>query len=147
MLYLGLDVHGKSTVFCLLDANGNTMETGSVSTTALALAELAQRLSVADTLLAGQEVGTMCHFVHDVFTALGVKILSFNAQLLRVITSSRKKTDKRDAFWIAKCLQTGMMPHPVYIPDGDIRKLRSQLAMRANLAAEKKRWLLRARSQ
>jgi transposase len=88
----------------------------------------------------------MCHFVHDVFTAAGVKILSFNAQELKVIASSRKKTDKRDSFWIAKCLQTGMTPHPVYIPDGDVRQLRSQLAVRANLSAERTRWLLWARS-
>ncbi|HRI70653.1 MAG TPA: IS110 family transposase [Polyangium sp.] len=147
MRYLGMDVHGKATVFCLLDADGKTVETGSVRTTAPALSDLAQRLSKNDTLVAAQEVGTMCQFVHDVFTAAGVKILSFNAQQLRVIASSRKKTDKRDSFWIAKCLQTDMMPHPVYIPDGDIRKLRSQLAIRANLTGERKRWLLRARSQ
>src|SRR6185369_2955083 len=83
---------------------------------------------------------------HDIFTALGVRILSFNAQQLRVIASSRKKTDKRDAFWIAKCLQTGMMPHPVHIPTADVRRLRSLLAQRTSIALERKRWLLRARA-
>lgn len=146
MRYIGLDVHGKATVFCVLDDAGNKVETGSVPTTAPALTDLANRIAAGETLVAAQEVGTMCHFVHDVFTAAGVKILSFNAQQLRMIASSRKKTDKRDAFWIAKCLQTGMMPHPVYIPDGDIRRLRSQLTQRANLASEKRRWVLRARS-
>ena len=53
-----------------------------------------------------QEVGRLCHFVHDTVTAAGVKILSFNAQHLRMIASSRKKTDHRDAYWIAKALQT-----------------------------------------
>ena len=36
--------------------------------------------------------------------------MSFNAHHLRMIASSRKKTDKRAAYWIAKCLQTGMTP-------------------------------------
>src|SRR5262249_1301759 len=134
------------TVYCLLDAAGNVVEKGSVPTTALDLGALVSRLSKDDELLAGQEVGTMTHFVHDTVTEAGVKILSFNAQQLGVIASSRKKTDKRDAYWIAKCLQTGMMPHPVYIPTSEVRRLRSLLAQRTSIGAERKRWLLRARS-
>jgi transposase len=144
--YCGMDVHGKATVYCLLDAQGNVIEKGSVPTTVVDLSELGRRLSQDEAVLAGQEVGTMCHFVHDIFTALEIRILSFNAAQLRVIASSRKKTDKRDAFWLAKCLQTGMMPHPVYIPTAEVRRLRSLLAQRSSLAVERKRWLLRARS-
>jgi hypothetical protein len=29
--------------------------------------------------------------------------------------SSQQKTDCRDAYWIAKALQTGMTPHPVTV--------------------------------
>jgi transposase len=141
-----MDVHGNATVFCLLDAGGSILSTGSVATTALDLADLVRRLSQGEEVLAGQEVGTMSQFVHDTLTAAGIKILSFNAQQLRLIASSRKKTDKRDAYWIAKCLQTGMMPHPVYIPTPAVRRLRSLLAQRTSIAAERKRWLLRARS-
>jgi transposase len=146
MRYLGMDIHGKATVYCLLDAAGNVVDRGSVPTTVLELSELGRRLSRDEEILAGQEVGTMCHFVHDIFTELGIRILSFNAQQLRMIASSRKKTDKRDAFWIAKCLQTGMMPPPVHIPTAEVRRLRSLLAQRRSLAAERKRWLVRARS-
>ena len=100
----------------------------------------------SDELVCGQEVGTMCHFVHDIVTTAGAKILSFNAQHLRMIASSRKKTDKRDAYWITKCLQSGMMPHPVPIPTTEVRRLRSLLAQRRAIASERKRWMLRARS-
>jgi hypothetical protein len=34
---------------------------------------------------------------------------------MRRIAASWKTTDRRDAYWIAKTLQTGMRPHPVYI--------------------------------
>jgi len=63
-----------------------------------------------------------------------------------MIATSPKKTDKRDAYWIAKCLRTGMMPHPGHIPTTEARRLRSLLAQRRALASERKRWLLRARS-
>ena len=146
MHYLGLDVHTKSTTWCLLDAAGERTGHGKAETTAPALTALVQNLSSVDELLAGQEVGTMSHFVHDIVSGAGVKLLSFNAQHLRIIASSRKKTDRRDAFWIAKSLQTGMYPHPVYIPPPPIRRLRSLLAQRESILREHKRWRVRARS-
>lgn len=146
MKYPGMNMHGKATVYCLLDAQGQVVERGEIATTALELTELARRLMSSDELVCGQEVGMMCHFVHDIVTTAGAKILSFNAQHLRMIASSRKKTDKRDAYWITKCLQSGMMPHPVPIPTTEVRRLRSLLAQRRAIASERKRWMLRARS-
>jgi transposase len=146
MRYLGIDVHVKTSVWCLLDAEGELVERGKTPTTAPDLRCLVRRLSMEDELLVGQEVGRLCHFVHDTVTAMGVRILSFNAHHLRMICSSRKKTDKRDSYWIAKCLQSGMMPHPVYIPNGEVRLLRALIARRRSLVIERRRWLARARS-
>jgi transposase len=146
MRYLGLDVHSTATVYCVLDAGGAVVERGSIATTAAALGELVRRLSTTDELMAAQEVGTQCHFVHDAVSGAGARILSFNAAQLRMIAASRKKTDKRDAFWIAKALQTGMTPHPVHVPSAEVRNLRSLLHQRQALVLERKRWLLRARS-
>jgi len=146
MRYLGIDVHVQSSVWCLLDSSGTLVERGKTPTTSLELTGLVRRLSAEEELLVGQEVGKLCHFVHDALTAAGVKILSFNAHHLRMIASSRKKTDRRDAFWIAKALQTGMMPHPVYIPTGEVREMRALLSRRSALVEEHKRWLSRARS-
>ena len=146
MKYLGIDVHVQSSVWCVLGQDGKVVERGKIPTTATELTSLVKRLSAQDELLVGQEVGKLCHFVHDTMTAAGVRILSFNAHHLRMIASSRKKTDHRDAYWIAKALQTGMMPHPVYIPTGDVRTLRALMSQREALVTEHKRWLSRARS-
>lgn len=146
MRYLGLDVHAKATVFELVDGAGAVLDVGRIPTTASGLAVLVRRLSRVDDVVAGQEVGGMTYYVHDGLTGLGVKVLSFNAQQLRMICSSRKKTDRRDAHWIAKALQTGMTPHPVYVPDVSVRQLRSLLSQREAVAGERRRWLLRARS-
>lgn len=146
MRYIGLDVHVTATVWCLLDEAGEVVGRGKTPTTAPALTALVRRVGDNHELLIGQEVGTMSYFVHDVVTAAGVKLLSFNAHQLRMIASSRKKTDKRDAYWIAKALQTGMMPHPVYIPSGEVRRLRQLLSQRESLNRDRMRWLLRART-
>ena len=144
MRYLGLDVHSKTTVASLLDATGTEVRTATIPTTLPALQALVGQMRLADDLLVGHEVGGLSHFVHDVVAATGTRILAFSPHQLRMITASRKKTDRRDAFWIAKTLQTGMMPHPVHIPTGEIRELRSLLALRRALVAQRKEWLIRA---
>ena len=73
-------------------------------------------------------------------------IQAFNANHLRMIAASRKKTDKRDSYWIARALQTGMTPHPVYIPSGEVRQLRRLLARRRMVMRDRKRWQYRARA-
>ena len=146
MKYLGIDVHSRASVWCLLDESGEIVRQGRVVTTADGLAALVQEVGEGGELVAGQEVGTQAYFVHDVLASCGVKLLSFNAQQLRMIASSRKKTDRRDAWWIARALQTGMYPRPVYLPTGRIRLLRGLLSQRDAVLRERGRWVLRARS-
>lgn len=146
MRYLGMDVHAKSTVWCLVDEHGEVLREGRVATTGPALAALVRELRQEGELRAGQEVGMLTYLVHDTVTAAGATILSFNAYQLRMIAASRKKTDRRDAYWIAKALQSGMYPHPVYVPTGEIRELRAVLSRRRALHADYQRWRYRARA-
>lgn len=146
MRYVGMDVHAKVTVWCLLEAQGEVVREGRTPTTAPALAALMRELSQEGEVLAGQEVGTLTYLVHDAVTAAGTTLLSFNAQHLRMIAASRKKTDRRDAYWIAKALQSGMYPHPVYVPTGEIRELRALLSQRRVLHTDYNRWRHRART-
>lgn len=81
----------------------------------------------------------MSHLVHDTLSAIQTKVLSFNAAQLRVIAASHKKTDRRDAFWIAKALASGMYPHTVCVPTGEIRELRALLTRRWMLQTERNR--------
>src|SRR5439155_13247070 len=115
-------------------------------TTAPALTALMRELAAEGEVLAGQEVGTLTYLVHDAVTAAGTTILSFNAHQLRIIAASRKKTHRRDAYWIAKALQSGMYPHPVYVPSGEIRDLRALLSQRRVLHADYQSWRYRARA-
>jgi transposase len=145
MQYLGIDVHSQASVWCLLGEDGEIRARGKVETTAPALGELVSELAKQDRLRVGQEVGTMAYLVNDAVAGAGVEILSFNAYQLRMIASSRKKTDRRDAYWIARALQTGMYPHPVYLPTGAIRELRALLSRRRMIQGERNRWQVRAR--
>ena len=146
MNYLGIDVHTGTSVWCLIDEEGEIRGRGRVETTVPALDGLVAELSGEEDLRVGQEVGTMAYLVHDAIAGAGVEILSFNAHQLRMISASRKKTDRRDAYWIARALQTGMHPHPVYIPRGEVRELRALLTRRRMIQVDRNRWQYRARS-
>jgi len=95
--YLGIDVHSQASVWCLLDEAGEVRARGKVETSVPALGELVVELSKEDALRVGQEVGTMAYLVHDAVAGAGSEILSFNAHQLRMIASSRKKTELRQA--------------------------------------------------
>lgn len=94
---LGIDVHSAASIWCLLDQDGEPINTGRSDTTFEALKNLATTLRSRGELVAGQELGTQAYLVLDAFTHAGVEIQSFNAAHLRMIAASRKKTDKRDA--------------------------------------------------
>ena len=145
MRYLGLDVHSKSTVWSLHDSQGEVQH-GKIDTTGPELHKLVERLSETQELVVGQEVGTMSHFVHDALSAVSVRNLAFNAAQMRMIASSRKKMDRRDAWRIAKALAAGITQHPVHIPDAQVRLVRSLLSRRNAIANERRRWQMRARS-
>ena len=55
MRYLGMDVHAKATVWCLVDAQGEVVSEGRTPTTASALATLVRELGQEGEVLAGQE--------------------------------------------------------------------------------------------
>ncbi len=83
--YLGIDVHVKTSVWCLLDEAGQIVKRGKVATTAPDLTALLKRLTEADDILAGQEAGKLSYFVHDVCTADGVKRWAFGPVLLEPV--------------------------------------------------------------
>ena len=65
MEYLGIDVHSKASVWCLLGEDGEVRARGRAETTVPALGELVAKLSRQGDLRVGQEVGTMAYLVHE----------------------------------------------------------------------------------
>jgi len=146
MRYLGIDVHSRASVWCLVDGQGVVVDTGKTPTQTHALQSLVRRLRGDESLRCAQEMGTQAYLVHDAIAETGAEIVSFNPNHFRMIAASRKKSDRRDAYWLARGLQTGLTPHPVYIPPPTIRTLRRLLQRRRALVSDRKRWHGRARA-
>src|SRR3989442_9043157 len=120
--YLGMDVHATCAVWWLLEGTGAVVGGGCVATTTAGLAALLREVGGGADLVAGHEVGTMAYFVHDTLTAAGVRCLAFNAQHLRMIAASRKKTDRRGALSNSQGPPNGVDTPPASLPPGGGRE-------------------------
>ena len=74
---------------------------------------------------------------HAVLEAAGLKVQLVNARAVKNVPG-RAKTDKKDAVWLAKLTERGML-QPSFIPDYDIRRLREFTRLRAELVQERTR--------
>lgn len=135
----GVDVHKKTVKVCLLTPGSNGRPHKEFRTYATTIEEL---LNLSDWL---HEQGC----THVAFEATGVywkplynlleghfEILVVNAQHIKAVPG--RKTDVKDAEWIADLLQHGLLKAS-FIPSGSQRELRDLTRYRVKLTEEKAR--------
>jgi transposase len=135
----GIDVHKKMLVACLRTVNAAgrvTKETRSFSTVTEGLLALAEWLSAAGcTHVAMESTGVywkpLFNILHDRF-----EVLIVNAQHMKAVPG--RKTDLKDAEWIAELLQHGLL-RGSFIPPQAQRELRDLTRHRTTLVQERSR--------
>jgi transposase len=78
---------------------------------------------------------------HVVLEAAGLKVQLVNARAVKNVPG-RAKTDKKDAVWLAKLTERGML-QPSFVPPYDIRRLREYTRLRADLVHDRTRYWAR----
>jgi transposase len=76
-----------------------------------------------------------------VLEACGLKVQLVNARSVKNVPG-RAKTDKKDAVWLAKLTERGML-QPSFVPPYDIRRLREYTRLRADLVHDRTRYWAR----
>ena len=74
---------------------------------------------------------------HVVLEAAGLTVQLVNARAVKNVPG-RAKTDKKDAVWLAKLTERGML-QPSFVPPYDIRRLREYTRLRADLVHDRTR--------
>jgi transposase len=135
----GLDVHKKKVVACLLiwSAQGEVArETRSFETMKPGLERLAEWLLEAGcTHVAMEATGVYWKPVYNVLEGR-FELLVVNAEHIKAIAG--RKTDVKDAEWIATLLQHGLLKGS-FIPDRAQRELRELTRYRTNLIRDRAR--------
>jgi transposase len=133
----GLDVHKDSIVACVrcIEADGALAEeTRNYGTTTAALLALLDWLTARGVGRAAMESTGV--YWKPVFHILEghLEVMLVNAQHIKNVPG--RKTDVKDAQWIAELLQYGLLA-PSFVPPADIRELRDLTRQRTVLVREK----------
>lgn len=129
----GLDVHKRTVVACLLfEAQGKLQkELRTFGTTTPELRELAQWLEQHGCQQAAIEsTGVYWKPVFNMLERQGIEVLLANAKHMHNVPG--RKTDMKDAEWIAQLLRHGLLKAS-FIPTPEIRELRELTRYRKKL--------------
>ncbi len=138
MYYIGMDVHKKVTMICILDDHGKVVREIKVSGSLLVLMK---RLKIIKGELSGTikicfEACGCCGWLHDQLVALGMQVQVAHPGKLRMIFRSKRKNDRIDAQKLAKLLYLGEVPL-AYVPTIDIRQWRGLIEYRHGLVVRR----------
>lgn len=131
----GLDVHKKTVVACAITPEGRQVRTFSTMTQdLLSLVEWLQELGCR--AVAMESTGVYWKPVYNLLEASDFDPMVVNAQHIKAVPG--RKTDVRDAEWIAELLRHGLL-RASFIPDRAQRELRELVRYRRSVMQERSR--------
>ena len=131
----GLDVHKKTVVACVITPQIKEIRTfGTMTNEILEMCDWMTEHGV--THVAMESTGVYWKPVYNLLEVLSINILLVNAQHIKAVPG--RKTDVKDAEWIADLLRHGLLQGS-YVPDREQRELRELVRYRRSLTQEKAR--------
>jgi len=125
----GLDVHKKNVVACVLTPRGEEVRTfGTVTRELLRLLDWLQEEQV--THLAMESTGVYWKPVFNLLEGHGIELMVVNPGHMKAVPG--RKTDVKDAQWIADLLRHGLL-RPSRIPERPQRELQEAVRYRRSL--------------
>jgi transposase len=134
MFYVGLDVHSKFIVICILNSNGKIHERHKVRGVEALRAVLVRLPKFAVCFEASCGYG----WLHDTLRPLAARVVVGHPGRLRLIFRSRRKNDRLDAEKLAKLLFLDEVP-VVHVPEAAVRAWRELINHRQKLVAKRTR--------
>jgi len=131
----GLDVHKDLIVACFRNGSKNTIkEFGATSKELQKLAEWLDSVDCEMTVM--ESTGSYWKPVYNILELLGVEAMVSNARDVKNLPG--RKTDVRDAEWMARLLAQGLL-RPSFVPDREQRELREVSRYRKSMTEERAR--------
>jgi transposase len=129
----GLDLHKRSVVACILTPEGK--DTRTFGTMTGNLLELLDWLTASGvTHVAMESTGVLWKPIFNLMEGSGLNLMVVNAYHVKSLPG--RKTDVKDAEWIAQLLQHGLL-RASYIPDRPQRELREVVRYRRSLIQQR----------
>ena len=137
MHYIGMDVHSKVTMICILDDTGRTVREmkvrGGLAEVVSTVAKVREDLGVVKVCY---EASCGYGWLHDRLTAPGCRVEVAHPGKTRLIFRTKRKNDRIDAEKLAKLLYLGEVPL-AHVPSPERRDWRSLIEYRQQLIASR----------
>jgi transposase len=138
MYYIGMDVHSKVTMICILDENGKVIREHVYKGS---LRDLVDRLKVLKAELGGTikvcyEASCGCGWLFDKLREMGFVVQVAHPGKLRLIFRSKRKNDRVDARKLATILFLDQVPL-AHVPPADVRAWRAMIEYRGKLVGQR----------
>lgn len=135
MLYVGLDVHVKCLVMCVLDQQGQVV----LRRTCRQLSELLRVLAdLPGPFRICYEASTGYGRLYELLSPLSDQVQVAHPGQLKLIFRSKQKNDRNDAEKLAKLLSLGVVP-AVHVPQAQVRAWREMITFRRRLVEKRTR--------
>jgi transposase len=129
----GLDVHKRTVVACVISPEGQQVRTfGTMTRDLLALAEWLSMGNVSRVAM--ESTGVFWQPIYNVLEDAGLDVLVANARHIKAVPG--RKTDVKDAEWIADLLRHGLIRGSA-IPSRARRELRELVRYRLSLSRQR----------
>lgn len=131
----GIDVHKKSVTACRLTPEGKEIQSfGTMTEDVIALVDWIKEGEC--THVAMESTGVLWKPIYNLLELEDIETLVVNAQHIKAVPG--RKTDVKDAEWIADLLKHGLLQGS-YIPNREQRELRELIRYRRSLIEERSR--------
>jgi len=132
MHYVGIDLHKRDLVVCVMDDDGATSKPVRMSCRDVPLVrEFFENVGPFRAVI---EASSSYRWLYDLLSPMGEVILAHPLKL-RAIVSARAKTDKLDSAMLAKLLRVELIP-AAYVPPAHYQVLRDLTRARARLSCQ-----------
>jgi len=127
LYYIGLDIHKKTISYCVKKVDGQVVQQGKVVSERKALLKWVAGLP--GPWLGAMEATIFTGWVYDFLKPYAVALKVAHPEMLKAITSAKKKNDRTDAEKIADLLRVNLLPE-CYMLSEELRELRRILRYR-----------------
>lgn len=136
MLYVGLDVHWKTSSICILDENGRRVKQMTINKHWHKVLEEIGRIDKPFAICFEASCGY--GHLHDDLSKIAHRVVVAHPGQLRLIFRSKRKNDRIDAERLAKLLYLDEVP-TAYVPAQETRFWRETIEYRQRLIAKRVR--------
>lgn len=130
MVYVGLDVSGKSLVVYAVNERKPRVFEGEQPASRAGLHALLRQVGVGTKLVAFEAGNQMKWIAETLQKMVGGQVHVVHPNEVKWITESRGKTDRVDAKKLAALARAGLLPRAVHVVEGPVRELRELVSAR-----------------